>query len=54
MVFLGAGTDMSAIHGPIADTDISKFFKSCFLLCHRKYNVLHAFLFFKNFKNQNL
>ena len=31
-VFFWAGTDISAIHGPIVDTDISKIFKSWFLL----------------------
>jgi len=42
MAFLGP----SAIHGAIADTDISRIFKSCFLL-HQKYNVFYALPFFK-------
>ena len=36
------------------DTDISKIFKSCFLLHYQKYNVFYALPFFKNFKNQDL
>jgi len=49
MAFYGADidTDISAIHGPMADTDISKIFKSCFLLHYQKYNVFHALLFSK-------
>jgi len=48
MAFFGAGTDanISAIHGPIADTDISKIFKSCYLLHYQKYNVFYALAFF--------
>jgi len=34
---LGADTDISAIHGPIADTNICKIFKSCFLIDYQKY-----------------
>ena len=37
-----------------ADTDISKIFKSCFLLCYQKYGVFCAVPFFKNLKNQDL
>jgi len=40
-------TDISAFHGPI--TDISKIFKSCFLLHYQKYYVFYALPFFKNF-----
>jgi len=43
-----------AIHGPIADTGISKIFKSCFLLHYQKYNAFYTLLFFINFKNQDL
>jgi len=32
---------------PIADTDISKIFKSCFLLHYQEYNVFHALPFFR-------
>jgi len=45
--FFGADTDISAIHGPIADTDTSKIFKSCCLLHYQKYNVFYALLFFQ-------
>jgi len=45
---------ISAIHGPIAGADISKFFKSCFLLQCQKYNLFCALPFFKNLKNQGL
>jgi len=48
--FLGADTDILAIPGLIAD--ISKIFKSCFLLRYQKYNVFYALPFFKNLKNQ--
>ena len=41
-------TDVSAIHGPIADTDISKIFKSSFLLHYQKYNVFYALPFFRS------
>ena len=40
----GADTNISAIHGPI--TDISKIFKSCFLLHYQKY-VFYALPFFQ-------
>jgi len=45
--FFGASTDadISAIHGPI--TDISKIFKSCFLLHYQNYNVFCALPFFQ-------
>jgi len=52
MAFLRPITDISAIHGPI--TDISKIFKSRFLLHYKKYNVSMPYLFFKNLKNQGL
>ena len=46
--FVGADTDVdiSAIHGPIADTDISKIFKSCFLLHYQTYKVFYALRLF--------
>ena len=43
--FFGANTDISVIHGPIAD--ISKNFKSCFLLHYQKYNVFYALPFYQ-------
>jgi len=43
-----------AFLGPIPITDISKSFKSCFLLHYQKRNVFYALTFFKNFKNQDL
>jgi len=48
---LGADTDTSAIHGPI--TDISKIFKSCFLLIK---NIIYSgpYPFCKIFKIQEL
>jgi len=49
--FFGADTDISAVHGPIAD--ISQFFKSCFLLHYQKYNVFDALPFFQKPKNQD-
>jgi len=49
--FLGADTDVLAVHRPI--TDISKIFKSCFLPHYQKYNVFYALPFFKNFKYQD-
>jgi len=53
---LGADTDadISAMHGLITDTDISKIFKSCFPLHYQKCKVFYALPFFKNFKNQVL
>ena len=39
-------TDVSPIHGPIADTDISKIIISCFLLHYQKYNVFYSILRF--------
>jgi len=51
-VFFGADADIYAIHGPIAD--ISKIFKSCFLVHYQKYCVLCPPFFFKYFKNQDL
>jgi len=50
--FLGADIDIPAIHGPI--TNISRIFKSCFLLDCQKYDVFSALPFYKNFKNQDL
>jgi len=44
--FFGADTDMSANYGPITDTNISKIFKSCFLLHYQKYNVFYALSFY--------
>ena len=35
----------------IADTDISKILKSCFLLHSQKYHVFYAYVFFKNLKS---
>jgi len=35
-------------HGPISITDISKIFKSCFLLHYKKYDVFYALPFFQN------
>jgi len=49
--FFGADADISAIHGPIADADISEIFKSCFLLHCQKYNVFHALPFFQKLQN---
>jgi len=37
-----------------ADTDISKIFKSCFLLHYQRYDVFYALTFFQNLKNQDL
>jgi len=37
-----------------ADTDISKIFKSCFLLHYQKYNVFYALPFLQKLKNQDL
>ena len=42
--FFGADTNISTIHGQIADTSISKILKSCFLLHYQKY-VFHALPF---------
>jgi len=50
--FFGVDTGISAIHGPI--TDISKIFKSCFLLHYQKCNVFYVLPFFQKLKNQNL
>jgi len=49
--FFEADTDISAIHGLIADTNISKILKSCFLLIK---NVMYfmPYLFFKNLKKK--
>jgi len=44
--FFGADTDLPAIHGLIADADISKNFKSCFLLHYQKY-VFYTVPFFQ-------
>jgi len=52
--FFVIDTNISAKYQPIADTDISKIFKFCFLLHYQKYNVFYALRFFKNFKNQDL
>jgi len=45
----GADTDISAIHGLIADTDnrYSKILKSCFLLHYQKCYVFYVYLFFQ-------
>jgi len=45
--FSGADTNISANYGPIAYTDISKIFKSCFLLHYQKYNVFYALPLFE-------
>jgi len=37
-----------------ADTNISKIFKSCFLLHYQKYDVFYILPFFQNLKNQDL
>jgi len=37
-----------------ADTDISKIFKSWFLLHYQKYDVFYALPFLQNWKNQDL
>jgi len=50
----GADTAIWAINGSTPITDISKYFKSCFLLHFKKYNVFYAFPFLENFKNQDL
>ena len=54
--FFGANTDadISAIHGPIADTDISKIFKSWFRFISKNTMYSMLYLFFKNFKNRDL
>ena len=52
--FFGANTDISAIHGVTANTNISTIFKSCFLFHYQKYNVFMPYLFLKNLKNQDL
>jgi len=41
--FFGADAYVSAVHEPIAD--ISKIFKSCFLLHYQKYYVFYALPF---------
>ena len=51
----GVNIDILAIQGPIADTDISKIFKFCFLLHYQKYDVfytciLHLSFFWKTSK----
>jgi len=46
--FVEADTDVSAIHGPIAD--ISKFFKSCFLLHYQNMMYFMPYLFSKTSK----
>jgi len=43
MAFLGDDADILDIHGPIANTDISKIFKFCFLLHYQKYCVFYTF-----------
>jgi len=40
--FFGTDADISANYGPIPITDISNFFKSCFLLHYQKY-MLYLF-----------
>jgi len=37
-----------------ADTDISKIFKSCFLLHYQKYDVFYALPYFQKLNNQDL
>jgi len=37
-----------------ADTDISKIFKSCFLLHYQRYDVFYALPSFQNLNNQDL
>jgi len=51
---ISADTNISAIHGLIPITDISKIFKSCFLLRYQKRDVFYAIPFFENLKNQDL
>ena len=48
--FLGADTDILAIRGPIADTDISKIIKSCFLLHCQNIMYSMPYLFSKTSK----
>jgi len=43
--FFEAKTNISAIHGPIPTSDISKIFRSCFLLHYQKYDVFYALSF---------
>jgi len=47
--FFGANidTDTSAIHVSRADADISKIFKSCFLLHYQKYYAFYISPFFQ-------
>jgi len=47
-------TNLLAIHGPIADTDFPKFLNVvfCFIIKNIMYSM--PYLYFKNFKNQNL
>ena len=52
--FFVADTDILAIDGPIADTDVPQIFKSCFLFYYQKYFVFYTVPFLKNFKNQYL
>jgi len=45
--FFEADTYISAIHWPIPITDISKIFKSYFLLYYQKYDIFYALPFLK-------
>jgi len=47
--FFGAGTDISAIHGPISD--ISKIFKSCFYFIVKNIMYCMPYLFFQKLQN---
>ena len=50
--FFEPDTDISAISW--ADTNISKIFKSRFLLHYQKYDVCYALPFFQKLKNQDI
>jgi len=53
-VFSRVDTDILAIHGPIADIDISKIFNLVFCLIVKNIMYSMHYHFFKNFKNQDL
>jgi len=52
--FFEADSDTSAIHEPIPIANISKIFKSYFLLHCQKYDVFYALPSFKSLINQDL
>jgi len=45
--FFGADAHILAVYGAVADNNISKTFKSCFLLHYQKYNILYVLPFFQ-------